>query len=203
MEKEIHRMKLRLDTLKRDEQRLVQEMEKAVEKHEDIAKKHWARRNGKVPGGGLTKQGVEKKLNEVPEKLKKQNEKLTRYEAAVEDKKAAVDSIKDETRNEEAEVTRLEEEANEQQRQINTALFEKQKNIDKNTSLQRKINKFSALLEASPKTLSNKHTIESAEENLESANSYRDTVRAMIGELAEEHGELTSVLERVAQLLDM
>jgi len=53
MEKEIHRMTLRYDTLKRDQERMIKEMERAIVKHEAIAQRFRGRKQAKVREGGV------------------------------------------------------------------------------------------------------------------------------------------------------
>ena len=66
MEKEIHRMRLRFDTLKRDQERMIKEMERCVMKREAIA----LRARGKTDAG-LTQAALRKQLLQKKQELKK------------------------------------------------------------------------------------------------------------------------------------
>merc|ERR1711871_1714521 len=66
MEKEIHRMKLRFDTLQRDQERMIQEMERAIYKREALALRHRGKK-----GTELTQHGLIKKTAKLKTAIKK------------------------------------------------------------------------------------------------------------------------------------
>ena len=70
MEKEIHRMKHRLEGLKRDQEKMIREMEYAIHKREDISVKHKAGTGRKNVMGSLTMADVKQKKASLKAALK-------------------------------------------------------------------------------------------------------------------------------------
>jgi chromosome segregation ATPase len=58
LEREVHRMKLRHDALKRDQEKLIAEMERAVEKRDVIAQKHRSSRQATMEAAAATGKGI-------------------------------------------------------------------------------------------------------------------------------------------------
>jgi hypothetical protein len=58
MEREVHRMRLRFDSLKREQEKLVADMERAVEKRDVIAQKHRSARQATMDAAAATGKGL-------------------------------------------------------------------------------------------------------------------------------------------------
>ena len=200
MEREIHRMQLRLDTLNRDQERLVREMERAIDKHEDIAIKYRGRKGGKVPGGGLTRRGVQATATKLQREIAAKRERLAAYDAAIADKKRAVEEAAASLAAQEATVSALESSTATLQQTVNTLAYDKQRCEEATAALKRRAERYSAILDgaiAAPGDLA------AAKAELQAAQHRAALVRDSLQHMIQQHPELTDVLERVAALLDV
>merc|ERR1711966_446796 len=88
MEKEIHRMKLRLETLKRDQERMIKELERAIYKREAISLRHRGQKKG-----DLTQHKLKKQLGTLRSNIKKTVGETAEYETAIRDKVDNMESV--------------------------------------------------------------------------------------------------------------
>lgn len=200
MEKEIHRMTLRLETLKRDQERMIKEMERAIEKREAIAMRFRGRKSGtkKEP----TRQGLKKKLMGMQQQLKGTRVDTAGYEEAIRVKQAELDEVGKVVEDRAAMLSELEVHAEDLQKAINTALYDKQRGIEQLTAQQRMAARYEAL-SSGRRVPVTEHQRESILQAVERAETTRSSVREMISKLAKDHPEMEEVLERVAQLTDI
>merc|ERR1711907_910873 len=78
MEKEIHRMKLRYETLQRDQEKMIKEMERAVLKREAITTKNRGRKSV-----GLTVAQMRKKMKSLRKQVKNTRQEVTKLEVLI------------------------------------------------------------------------------------------------------------------------
>jgi chromosome segregation ATPase len=229
MEKEIHRMRLRHDALKRDQERLVAEMERAIEKRDVIALKHRSAKSvtlaaasshgrgvlgGGSKGAGLaatnkggsgdaqTRVGLRHRAAALRQDIATRLAQAEEVEAAIAARGAEVAALQAATGERGAELAGLEARAGELQRGINTSLYEKQKGVEHASALARMLQRFEAL-EAGRLPPLTADEAAHVRERLREAEAARDGVRAMVAALAAQHTELAEVLDRVAQLTDI
>jgi len=197
MEKEIHRMKLRLETLKRDQERMIKEMERAIYKREAISLRHRGQKKG-----DLTQHKLKKQLGSLRTNIKKTVGETAEYETAIRNKVENMEGVGQELEVASTNYGKLEEDANDLQNTINDALYEKQRNLDAITKQQRMLKRYKDLregiypediaLEDGPRLRSE---MKGEKETLE-------TVRDVINNLRVEYGHLDEVLTRVLHLAD-
>lgn len=200
MEREIHRMQLRLDTLTRDQERLIREMERAIDKHEDIAVKYRGRKAGKVPGGGHTRKGLQSALTKLRKDIAAKQERLGAYDAAIAQKKAAVEKAAAAAATAEEEVRALEGRTAAAQAAVNGLAYDKQKAEEAAAALGRRAERYVAIMDGAVATPSD---FAAARGELQAAQSRRRQVEAGIQAMVRDHPELTDVLQRVSALLDV
>merc|ERR1711865_1234962 len=88
MEKEIHRMRLRLETLKRDQERMIKEMERAIYKREAISLRHRGQKKEE-----LTQHKLKKQLGTLRGGIKKTVGETAEYETAIREKVENMESV--------------------------------------------------------------------------------------------------------------
>jgi len=197
MEKEIHRMKLRLETLKRDQERMIKEMERAIYKREAISLRHRGQKKG-----DLTQHKLKKQLGTLRGGIKKTVGETAEYETAIREKVENMESVGQELEVASTNYGKLEEDANELQNTINDALYEKQRNLDAITKQQRMLKRYKELREGN-------YPVDISEEDgprlradMKGEKETLETVRDVINNLRVEYGHLDEVLTRVLHLAD-
>ena len=101
-----------------------------------------------------------------------------------------------------AAVAAAEAEAAASQRAINSALYERQKAVETAAALQRLLQRLEALEAGKLPRLTGDEASRVAD-RLHEAEAGRAAVRALVAQLAAQHGELAEILDRVAQLADI
>merc|ERR1711865_193739 len=175
MEKEIHRMKLRLETLKRDQERMIKEVERAIYKREAISLRHRG----------------QKTVGETAE-----------YETAIREKVENMESVGQELEVASTNYGKLEEDANELQNTINDALYEKQRNLDAITKQQRMLKRYKELREGNYPVDISEEDGPRLRADMKGEKETLETVRDVINNLRVEYGHLDEVLTRVLHLAD-
>lgn len=227
MERDINRMRARLDALKRDQERLVSEMERAISKREMIAMKNRsastltmaaAAATGKgvlaasgklgstagsaADSASMTKVGLKQRTltlqRDIEARLKQAEEVETALAAKMEQAASLAAAVKTKTE----EVTALETRAAGLQRAINAALYEKQKGIETVSALSRMLQRMEALEAGRLPSLTSDEALR-VSERLAEAEGVRENVRRLVRTLSLRHSELADVLDRVAQLIDI
>jgi chromosome segregation ATPase len=217
MEKEIHRMELRLDALKREQERLTMEMERALLKRDTIANRYANGKGGNSGGAGsmyftqssksnkstsapeLTQAAAKKKIGLLKKESKSLAEETTQYTLMYEEKRNKLQEISSELENTTAEYGNLEEICHSLQNHINHLLYQKQ-------LLQERISyrqKFSSKL----KELTNGFNLDisqslGVERKYISSTQALDNVKEIINELILQFPHLKEVLERVFAMTD-
>jgi chromosome segregation ATPase len=223
MEKEIHRMELRLEALKREQERLASEMERALLKRETIANRYanngknvggttsssssslyfsQSGKSGKGAAGGasdLTKAAAKKKIGLLKKESKQLAEETTQYVIMFEEKKNKLQDISSELENMTSEYGNLEEVCHSSQNNINHLLYQKQLQQERISYRQ----KFTSKL----KELTNNYNIDISqslgiERRFISSSQALDNVKEIINELMLQFPHLREVLERVFAMSD-
>merc|ERR1711865_212413 len=140
MEKEIHRMKLRLETLQRDQERMIKEMERAIYKREAISLRYRGQKTS-----DLTAHSLVKKVSQHKNSMAKTVNETAKYEQAIKDKVQGMEEVGKELESASTTYGQLEEDANSLQNKINDALYDKQRSLDQITKVQRMTKRYSDL----------------------------------------------------------
>lgn len=213
MEKEIHRMRLRFEALQRDQERMIKEMERAIEKRELIAlRQASAKRSAaaaasttSLPSAGstgeLSRAAVRKRMAMLQRQLEKARQDVDGYERAVRQKEADMAALAAELEHASGEFGRLEDRANALQRAINDALYEKQRLTDRTAKYRRMLRRYDELARRS--TRGGLVDDVRVERELAAAQQEQEQVRAVIRGLSGQFGKLGEVLTRVEALLDI
>merc|ERR550514_2071822 len=139
MEKEIHRMKLRFTTLKREQERMIKEMELAIDKRETIAVRNRGRKKT-----GYTKASMNQRISQL-RKMQASTEKDSRRCAALlKQKEEEIEMLGQQLQEAAREQEQAEADVSELQQTINDALYEKQKVADTTAMMQRMLKRYKA-----------------------------------------------------------
>jgi chromosome segregation ATPase len=219
MEKEIHRMELRLEALKREQERLSVEMEKAIQKRATIAIRYNGNSGGGSGGasgkgatGGSTKFAgtatvVSKEMTQATAKkqiaaLKKEArilaEETSQYNSMYEEKKNKLEEMGYELERVTAQYGEAEETCHVLQTNINEMLYQKQ-------LLQERIayrQKYTSRLRELSQTGIDLSQALPIERKLLSSSQALDNVKEIIEELQSSFPHLNEVLQRVSVMAD-
>lgn len=200
MEKEIHRMKLRYETLKRDQERMIKEMERAIAKREAISTRFKGKKHGS--SAEPTRAGLRKRLASLTQELKAAAVDTAGYEQAIRVKLDEMDRVSREVEEKSSTYSQLEDSSATLQRAINAALYDKQRGIEALTAAQRMAGRYDALAKGRrpPVDPSDGPAVEKA---LDEASTAQQNIRGMITDLSKSHPAMEEVLERVAQLTEI
>lgn len=194
MEKEIHRMKIRLETLLRDQDRMVSEMERALHKRDAIAVRGRGQKNTDVSQASLTK-----KVSTLQNSLRKSQREISRYEIAIKEKMDAVEAIGLDLERFASAYDQQQEQVNETQKSINDALYDKQRYIDMTARMQRLAKRFDNLVSGKTAVMDPNEEPNIKAERAE-AKENLNIVCEVIERLQKEHPHLEEVLSRVRLL---
>ena len=125
MEKEIHRMRLRFDTLKRDQERMIKEMERCIMKRETISVKARGKKDA-----GLTQASLRKNLLTKRSALKKLAMEGGGVDQDIDTVARDMQDVSSQLEGASKEYSAVEDDANRAQREINDKLYEKQQNVE-------------------------------------------------------------------------
>ncbi len=202
MEKEIHRMELRLDALKREQERLTLEMERALLKRETISNRYSttkvAASKGAV-GKELTQAAAKKKIGFLKKESKSVAEESTQYSLLFEDKKLRLQQIGTELEVKTNEYGALEESCHILQNQINQLLYQKQL-LQERISYRQKFTSKLKEMTSHPKHESSMSL--GVERKFVASLHALENVKEIIAELSKQYPHLTEVLERVVAMTD-
>jgi len=126
MENEIHRMKLRYNALKREQENMLKEIEMAIQKREAIA----VRNRGQKKSKTLSKSAVKVEIREL-DKIHRNNQKKTKKcESEINQMSQELKSLESNLNENISEQQRVEKIAHELQQDMNERLYMKQKIVD-------------------------------------------------------------------------
>jgi coiled-coil domain-containing protein 40 len=211
MEREIHRMELRLESLKRDQERLVGELERAVQMREDIAVRFKSRKEGdsatvtkpKEGGGGLTRAGVSNRLTVVRRQVKERRATTLKLDEALREAQEEQDARDHEAEQLGRVVEQLRAEVEEVQAGVNAAVYDKQKAVETLATLEDARQALVAerqAAEADPDRFKDMAEDRLAATAVEQAEAQRSAIQGAVREMQASLPELAEVLERVFQL---
>eukprot|EP00428_Durinskia_dybowskii_P061311 CAMPEP_0170368296 /NCGR_PEP_ID=MMETSP0117_2-20130122/7381_1 /TAXON_ID=400756 /ORGANISM="Durinskia baltica, Strain CSIRO CS-38" /LENGTH=919 /DNA_ID=CAMNT_0010622953 /DNA_START=50 /DNA_END=2809 /DNA_ORIENTATION=+ len=203
MEKEIHRMSLRFEALKREQERLSNEMERAIDKRTTITTRYSkpkptgssAKNNSKE----LTQAGAKQRIGVLKKEARQLAEETAHFSKLFEDKKAQLQDVGSQLEDVTAQYGDSEEQCHQLQGQINDLLYQKQLQQERISYKQ----KYAARLrELSQGPGADINLSLQVERRVLSATQALDNVREIIGDLQATFPHLKEVLERVNAMTD-
>merc|ERR1719498_2104359 len=140
MEKAIHRMKIKLAKLKRDQQDMIQQIELAIDKREALATRF---RGKKDKGNSNVKKRKEaatirRNIKSINEEIMTKDKEVALAEQELEEKEKVANQMSSEQQDIEVEVADMQE-------NINDMLYQKQRVVDSNAMMHRLLRKYKAL----------------------------------------------------------
>jgi len=143
MEKEIHRMKLRYATLQREQERMIKEMEMAINKREAIAVRNRGRKKT-----GFTKTSMKRRVHHLAKVYRETVQNTQKCAGMLEKKRLQIAQIQEDLQAEETEQQKQDQQVQQLQQEINDALYTKQKLSD-TTSMYQRMKRQYAILRSS------------------------------------------------------
>lgn len=205
MEKEVHRMVIRLDGLKREQERLATEMERSVLKRSIIATRYSTTTSNKVDTSSkkaatleLTQASLKKKIAALKKDARELAEETTKYTSAIEQRRAQLSEMTSELERETSSYGEAEETNNALQTIMNDLLYQKQLNQERVAYRQ----KYSKRLREITNTGIDISQALPVERRLLAASQALDNVREIINDLQISHPHLNEVLSRVIAMTD-
>lgn len=219
MEREIHRMELRLEALKREQERLVVEMERAIAKRSTIETRY---KGGKQPaatgtstagmtkgstmgktGGGagattgeLTQAGMKKRIQLLKKDARELTAETTHYTGAIEEKRAIFSELTSELERVTQDYNSIEDSNRELQGAINDSLYQKQLNLERVAYKQKYLKR---LKEYSQNGIDVSLTLQT-QRRLLAASQSLDNVKEIIYDLKNSNPHLNEILDRVLEM---
>ena len=204
MEREIHRMELRLDALLREQERLAGEMERAIYKRTAIAVRYKGKEGKAVPpsGGGktmtekpqeLTQASAKKKIGSLKKEARILAEETSRYTIAIEERRAQLHEMTSSLERVTSQYGQVEEMSHMLQGEINDLLYQKQLNQERISYKQ----KYSKRLRDLSQTGIDQSQSLQVERRLVSSSQALESVKEIVAYLQQSYPHLTEVLLRV------
>jgi len=207
MEREIHRMELRLQALKREEERLSGEMERAIHKRAAISNRY-SKASAPPPGPAsaskgppvaeLTQATSKKRIANLKKDSRTLLEETSLYNQQIEERKAQLHEMASELERMTSQYGEMEELNHSIQGEINDILYQKQLNQER-VSYRQKFAK--RLKEISQVGIDNAQSLQ-IERRLLSASQALENVKEIISDLQGNHPHLNNVLSRVYEMTD-
>ena len=200
MEKEVHRMALRLEALKREQERLSGEMERAVLKRAIISSRYTTKTavavNGVVDAKELSQANAKKRIGALKKEARALGEDISNTTATIEERKAQFAEMTSELERLASQYADSEETGQQLQTEINDLLYQKQLNQER-TSYKQKYAK--RLKDLSQMRVDPSQSLQ-VERKLLSSSQALANVKDIIFSLQSTHPHLVDVLERVAAM---
>lgn len=210
MEKEIHRMKIRLNNLHREQEKMIKEMEMAILKRETIATR---RKGASRPAGvrrakvgsdeaiaEMTQAELQRKLKIERKEAKQYSQECLEYERGIAERLQDSENMSLELEKASNQFAEVEDALTLKKRDINEALYQKQRNIE---TLNRTHALASKYLEfAKAPAVDAPVSREEADIMLEQSQDQIETIRQTLKNMEGSHPHLQEILERVAKLLE-
>lgn len=202
MEREVHRMSLRLEALKREQERLSGEMERAVLKRAVIADRYVKAAPSSSSNAGeskeITQANAKKKIGNLKKEARVLAEDSSRVASTIEDRKEQFSNMTYELER----LTTLYEESegmgNRLQTNINDLLYQKQLNQERISYKMKYAKRLKDLIQI--RVEPSQYLM--VERRLLSSGQALDNVKEIILGLQEVHPHLVDVLDRVAAMAD-
>ncbi|OQS03730.1 hypothetical protein THRCLA_21084 [Thraustotheca clavata] len=194
MEKEIHRMRLRLEALERDQERMVLDMERAIHKRDAIA----MRGRGKKEVD-MTQASLLTKVATLQNKNRKATKETSDLDRAIKQRSIQNEDILFRLEKITQELKQQEERATTLQRTINQALYDKQRYIDNEVRKQRLLKRWEQICQGKGFDRENE-----SKTLIERKKAIQDTknILTLIQTLQDQNPHLKEVLTRVAMLAE-
>jgi chromosome segregation ATPase len=203
MEKEIHRMQLRSEALKREQERLSNEMARAVEKRATISTRYGktspAASTSVKSSKELTMAGAKQRIGALKKDARQLAEETAHYNQLFEDKKTQLQEVANQLEDVTAQYGDSEEQCHQLQSQINDLLYQKQLQQERISYKQKYAARLRELSQGPGVDIN--HSLQ-VERRVLSATQALDNVREIIGELQASFPHLKEVLERVNAMTD-
>lgn len=191
MEKEIHRMSIRYEAIQREQEKMLQDMEQALAKHETIS----IRGRG-AKKSSANKASVHKKMVSLEQTIKKQSKDVSKYEVAIAEKLTTLDALQVELETCVSETQHREQEAEALQADINETLFEKQRVMENVARYQRLVKRYENLATGKIRRCAAQDQVK-IQNDFAKAKTNLETVQSIVQQLKEEYPHLQQVLTRV------
>ncbi|CAM9746181.1 unnamed protein product, partial [Scytosiphon promiscuus] len=216
MEREIHRMRIRLEGLKREQERMIQEMERTIAKREQIAVRYKAKseavagrvtkaRGGMIASSGdgglgdLTTTALKKKVVSLQRQLNASADETLRYTRAAEDRRNEVGELSNSLQEEAARADDAAQQGEALRSAINANLYEKQRLAEVTAVKQRLSDSLRGIAKGVIKPVPQRDAMK-VEQALLSAEIHLGAVRDAVQSIAEKFPHLSDVLERLSRL---
>lgn len=194
MEKEIHRMKIRYETLLRDQERMVVEIERGLHKRDAIALRGRGQKSNESTQASTTK-----KISSLENDLRKSQRELGKYKIAIREKSDQVESLSYDLENCTLKCSQQEQYISDTQKSINDALYDKQRYIDIVGRKQRLAKRYDKLISGKAPEIDPSDAEKVSSDNY-SAIKQLKSVQSILRQLQNDHPHLQEVLQRVAIL---
>merc|ERR1712054_376925 len=177
MEKEIHRMRLRLETLKREQERMIVEMERSIYKRESIS----LRFKGKARPSAVeyAQATLRKKVAALRRSIQQTARDAAKYSGAIQQRQRQIAELTTSLEQSTTHYGSLEERANQLQGEINELLYEKQRKAELLNKREKMVARHHEIERKPPQPLA---PLEVEQRYLEAQNEL-NSVRGVIGTL--------------------
>eukprot|EP00904_Undaria_pinnatifida_P003878 jgi/Undpi1/13491/HiC_scaffold_8.g03150.m1 len=224
MEREIHRMRIRLEGLKREQERMIQEMERAIAKREQIAVRYKGKseaaagRNAKARGGvlvsgdgaggtggskgglgDLTSTTLKKKLVSLQRELNASSEETLRYSRAAEERRGQVDELSKKLQDETGRAEEAALRGEELRSSVDKSLYERQRLAEVTAVKQRFADSLRDVAKGALKPVPKRDAMK-VEQALLNAEIRLGAVRGVVNSIADDFPHLRDVLGRLSRL---
>jgi hypothetical protein len=198
MEKEVHRMALRLEALKREQERLSGEMERAVLKRAIIASRYTtkapaASSSGAIDPKELSQANAKKRIGTLKKEAKGLGDDISRVTVTIEERRAQFAEMTSELERLASQYAASEENSQQLQNEINDLLYHKQLNQERISYKQ----KYAKRLKDLSQALVDPSQSLQVERKLLSSSQALANVKDIILNLQATHPHLVDVLQRV------
>ena len=196
MEREIHRMEIRFENLKREQERMVSEMERSLHKHESIAIRGRGQKDNESTAASMTK-----KVSLLQNDVRKSKASIVKYDAAIKNKmeRHEVQGL---------EVERIGAECNQKndrmlntQKQIGKTLFKNERYKDSITRMKAMNKRLHQVVKGKIAPIDESQRVRLEDEYDHSMTSVALVIEMTKG-LGHQHGHIKEVLDRVALLAE-
>lgn len=204
MEKEIHRMKLRLRGLQVEQESMIQDMERAILKKEDYAFRfRGAQRPSMIESKGKqhTKASLKKKMAHLRFMINQTANDASKLSDDMQSRQRDIQDLTINLSKATARYSELEREAARLQANINNLLYQKQRRSEMQNARDRTASRYLDLERGVSEIVSNDQA-GSVEKQLAAASEQNNGIRFVISKLLGEFDYLTEPLERIMCLAD-
>ncbi|DAZ94275.1 TPA: hypothetical protein N0F65_010872 [Lagenidium giganteum] len=195
MEKEIHRMRLRLEALQRSQEQMLQDMEQAIHKRDLIAMRGRSKKDAELTYASLTT-----KVSTLQNNLRKTEKEISSLDKQIRQRMVSCEDVAFQLEKAVAELKVDEERGVSLQKSINNSLYEKQRYIDAEARKLRLVKRFETMKKSTAPPTSGEDA--KGTEEFEKAQTAVDKIKEIISQLQQQSPHLAEVLMRVAMLAE-